>query len=113
MIEELKFLLIHVSLYYFNAFLISIDSRGYNPNKNTSQNNPISFNPITNLPLTNYKGQPKQIRKEINEYNNQNIEREKYNNFDNYQQLKTSQREQAPMEYNPYKRPYSIYQGHP
>ena len=46
---------------------------------------------------------------------NQNQLKELYKDMDKnrYQQLKGNQNEQNPVEYNPYKRPYSIYQGHP
>ena len=115
MIKGLKFLLTHVSLYLFNIFILYIDSRGYNPNRKIFENTPKSFNPITNQPLRDYQVQQTQIRKEqeINEFNNHNPEMEKYNKIDNFQQMKGNQREQTPMEYNPYKRPYSLYQGHP
>ena len=46
---------------------------------------------------------------------NQNQLKELYKDMDKdrYQQLKGNQNDQNPVEYNPYKRPYSIYQGHP
>ena len=46
---------------------------------------------------------------------NQNELKELYKDMDKgrYQQLKGNQNEPNPVEYNPYKRPYSIYQGHP
>ena len=48
---------------------------------------------------------------EIKDFNNQKQTME-YNN-DKYQQINRNQREPVPIEYNPYKQPYSIYQGHP
>ena len=91
------------------------DSRGYNPNKNSNKSTPLSFNPITNQPLSNYMPQ-EQINKMKREQElNQNQLKELYKDMDKdrYQQLKGNQNEQNPVEYNPYKRPYSIYQGHP
>ena len=75
----------------------------------------MSFNPITNQPLMDYKSQQNQMKKEkeIKDYNNQNKPIEAFNDMDRYQQMKVKQKEQNPVEYNPYKRPYSIYQGHP
>lgn len=75
----------------------------------------MSFNPITNQPLMDYKSQQNQMKKEkeIKDYNSQNKPMEPFNDMDRYQQMKVKQKEQNPIEYNPYKRPYSIYQGHP
>ncbi len=75
----------------------------------------MSFNPITNQPLMDYKSQQNQMKKEkeIKDYNSQNKPMEPFNDMDRYQQMKVKQKEQNPVEYNPYKRPYSIYQGHP
>ena len=73
----------------------------------------MMFNPITNQPLSDYKSQQEQMQKErekkINElYNLQ----EKNDKIENKDYIKTK-KEQIPMEYNPYKNPYSAYQGHP
>ena len=75
----------------------------------------MSFNPITNQPLMDYKSQQNLMKKEkeIKDYNSQNKPMEPFNDMDRYQQMKVKQKEQNPVEYNPYKRPYSIYQGHP
>lgn len=75
----------------------------------------MSFNPITNQPLMDYKSQQNQMKKEkeIKDYNNLSKPMEQFNDMDRYQQMKVKQKEQNPVEYNPYKRPYSIYQGHP
>jgi len=75
----------------------------------------MSFNPITNQPLMDYKSQQNQMKKEqeIKDYNNLSKPMEQFNDIDRYQQMKVKQKEQNPVEYNPYKRPYSIYQGHP
>ena len=75
----------------------------------------MSFNPITNQPLMDYKSQQDQMKKEqeIKDYNNQSKPMEPFNDMDRYQQMKVNQKEQNPVEYNAYKRPYSIYQGHP
>ena len=73
----------------------------------------MSFNPITNQPLMDYKSQQNKIEKpqEIKDFNNEKQKFE-YNN-DRFQQINRNQREPIPMGYNPYKQPYSIYQGHP
>ena len=116
MIEELKFLLIHVSKFIFiNLFIfifLILVSRGYNPNKNNSNNNQMIFNPITNQPLEDSKFKQEQMKKE-----REKEMRELYN-LENNAQMKNKEfinnkKEQIPMEYNPYKNPYSAYQGHP
>ena len=72
----------------------------------------MMFNPITNQPLSDYKSQQEQMQKErekkINEYNLQ----ERNDKIENKDYIK-NKKEQIPMEYNPYKNPYSAYQGHP
>ena len=74
----------------------------------------MSFNPITNQPLTDYKAQNMKKEYDIKDYNHQNQQMEQYNNQERLQQMKGNQREkQIPIEYNPYKQPYSVYQGHP
>ena len=93
-----------------------IVSRGYNPNKNMNNNNQMSFNPITNLPLIDYKAQQNQMKKDQqinNEFNKQKLQMVQLNDKDRFQQIKEMQKEQAPVEYNPYKQPYSVYQGRP
>ena len=73
----------------------------------------MMFNPITNQPLSDYKSQQEQMQKErekkINELYNLQERNDKIENKDfiNYK------KEQIPIEYNPYKDPYSAYQGHP
>ena len=71
------------------------------------------FNPITNKPLSDYKSQQEQMQKErekkINELYNLQERNDKIENKDYIKNKK----EQIPMEYNPYKNPYSAYQGHP
>jgi len=71
------------------------------------------FNPITNKPLSDYKSQQEQMQKErekkINELYNLQERNDKLENKDYIKNKK----EQIPMEYNPYKNPYSAYQGHP
>jgi hypothetical protein len=88
-------------------------SRGYNPNKNATNNNQMMFNPITNQPLSDYKSQQEQMQKErekkINELYNLQERNDKIENKDYIK----NKNEQIPMEYNPYKNPYSAYQGHP
>ena len=64
----------------------------------------MSFNPITNQPLTDYKAQNMKKEYDIKDYNNQNQQMEQYNNQERFQQMKGNQREkQIPIEYNPYK----------
>ena len=75
----------------------------------------MSFNPITNQPLINYKEENDKIRKgqELKDFNIQSQMIEQFNNQNEFQQKKGNQRNNIPIEYNPYKQPYSIYQGHP
>ena len=70
----------------------------------------MSFNPITNQPLLDYKNQ-NQMKKnqEINDLNIQNFQKEQVNN----NKFKQNKSGEIPVEYNPYKRPYAIYPGHP
>ena len=78
-----------------------------------NNNNQMMFNPITNQPLSDYKSQQEQMQKErekkINELYNLQERNDKLENKDYIKNKK----EQIPMEYNPYKNPYSAYQGHP
>ena len=71
------------------------------------------FNPITNQPLSDYKSQQEQMQKErekkINELYNLQERNDKIENKD----FINNKKEQIPIEYNPYKDPYSAYQGHP
>jgi len=126
MIEELKFHLIHVSnfIFYFYFFLFIV-SRQYNPNRiNSNINKQMMFNPITNQPLENYKEKQEQIQKErekeIKELYNLQQKNDKFdnnninNNNDNNGNINYKKEQQKiPVEYNPYKHPYSVYQGHP
>ena len=70
----------------------------------------MSFNPITNQPLVDYKIMQEKMQKEmedkIKNLNNQDIKGNNYNS-------KIKQNERVPVEYNPYKHPYSQYKGHP
>ena len=78
-----------------------------------NNNNQMMFNPITNQPLSDYKSQQEQMQKErekkINKLYNFQERNDKIENKDYIKNKK----EQIPMEYNPYKNPYSAYQGHP
>ena len=72
------------------------------------------FNPITNQPLEDSKFKQEQMKKEREKemkelYNLDNNARLKNNDYNN----NYNKKEQIPMEYNPYKNPYSAYQGHP
>ena len=72
------------------------------------------FNPITNQPLEDSKFKQEQMKKEREKemkqlYNLENNARLKNNDYNN----NYNKKEQIPMEYNPYKNPYSAYQGHP
>ena len=73
----------------------------------------MMFNPITNQPLSDYKSQQEQMQKErekkINELYNLQERNGKIENKD----FINNKKEQIPIEYNPYKDPYSAYQGHP
>ena len=73
----------------------------------------MMFNPITNQPLSDYKSQQEQMQKErekkINELYNLQERNDKIENKD----FINNKKEQIPIEYNPYKDPYSAYQGHP
>ena len=73
----------------------------------------MMFNPITNQPLSDYKSQQEQMQKErekkINELYNLQERNDKIENRD----FINNKKEQIPIEYNPYKDPYSAYQGHP
>ena len=72
------------------------------------------FNPITNQPLEDTKFKQEQMKKEREKemkelYNLENNARLKNNDYI----YNNNKKEQIPMEYNPYKNPYSAYQGHP
>ena len=73
----------------------------------------MMFNPITNQPLSDYKSQQEQMQKErekkINELYNLQERNDKIENKD----FINNKKAQIPIEYNPYKDPYSAYQGHP
>ena len=75
----------------------------------------MSFNPITNLPMKDYKAQMMQKEQEIKEnYMKQLQQNEQFNNMGMYQQMRNNQIDQkVPIEYNPYRQPNSIYQGRP
>ena len=74
----------------------------------------MMFNPITNQPMHDYKIKKEQIQKErekeLEELYNAQKRNDKFDNNNNYNYNK---KEQIPREYNPYKNPYSAYQGHP
>ena len=67
-----------------------------------------------NQPLEDSKFKQEQMKKEREKemkelYNLENNARLKNNDYNN----NYNKKEQIPMEYNPYKNPYSAYQGHP
>lgn len=71
----------------------------------------MSFNPITNHPLKDYNNQNFSQESNIQtppSINNQNIEQRPPS-----QNQINRNHQQVPLEYNPYKQPYSQYQGHP
>ena len=74
----------------------------------------MMFNPITNQPMDDYKikkeQNQKEREKELEELYNAQKRNDKFDNNNNYNYNK---KEQIPREYNPYKNPYSAYQGHP
>jgi hypothetical protein len=73
------------------------------------------FNPITNQPMDDYKIKKEQIQKErekeMQELYNAQLRKDKYDV--NIKNNNINKKEQIPREYNPYKNPYSAYQGHP
>ena len=76
-----------------------------------NNNDQMIFNPITNQPLNDYKSKQEQMLKEREkEFKELNYLREGNDKMNN---INCNQNEQIPMEYNPYKNPYSLYQGHP
>ena len=76
-----------------------------------NNNDQMIFNPITNQPLNDYKSKQEQMLKEREkEFKELNYLREGNDKMNN---INCNTNEQIPMEYNPYKNPYSLYQGHP
>ena len=75
----------------------------------------MMFNPITNQPMDDYKIKKEQIQKErekeMQELYNAQLRKDKYDV--NIKNNNINKKEQIPREYNPYKNPYSAYQGHP
>ena len=75
----------------------------------------MMFNPITNQPMDDYKIKKEQIQKErekeMQELYNAQLRKDKYDV--NIKNNNINKKEQIPREYNPYKNPYSLYQGHP
>ena len=71
------------------------------------------FNPITNKPMDDYKSKQEQMKKEReNELKELYNKQEKRDFIENKGYI-NNKKEQIPLEYNPYKNPYSIYKGHP
>jgi hypothetical protein len=79
-----------------------------------NNNNQMSFNPITNQPFNKDNKTPN-IKKEqeANEYNVPNKQIDQMNIQEKYQMKGNQKEQQIPVEYNPYKQPYSIYKGRP
>jgi hypothetical protein len=79
-----------------------------------NNNNQMSFNPITNQPFNKDNKTPN-IKKEqeANEYNVTNKQIDQMNIQEKYQMKGNQKEQQIPVEYNPYKQPYSIYKGRP
>ena len=76
-----------------------------------NNNDQMIFNPITNQPLNDYKSKQEQMLKEREkEFKELNYLREGNDKMNN---INFNKNEQIPMEYNPYKNPYSLYKGHP
>ena len=76
-----------------------------------NNNDQMIFNPITNQPLNDYKSKQEQMLKEREkEFKELNYLREGNDKMNN---INCNKNEQIPKEYNPYKNPYSLYQGHP
>ena len=76
-------------------------------------NNQMMFNPITNQPLIDYKAQQEQMKKEREKEIKELYNIEEMNAKNKNKNYISNKKEQIPMEYNPYKNPYSAYQGHP
>ena len=71
------------------------------------------FNPITNQPMDDYKSKQEQMKKEReNEFKELYNKQEKRDFIENKGYI-NNKKEEIPLEYNPYKYPYSIYKGHP
>jgi hypothetical protein len=79
-----------------------------------NNNNQMSFNPITSQPFNKDNKTPN-IKKEqeANEYNVPNKQIDQMNIQEKYQMKGNQKEQQIPVEYNPYKQPYSIYKGRP
>ena len=73
----------------------------------------MMFNPITNQPLIDYKAQQEQMKKEREKEIKELYNIEEMNAKNKNKNYISYKKEQIPMEYNPYKNPYSAYQGHP
>ena len=71
------------------------------------------FNPITNQPMDDYKSKQEQIQKEREKEFNEKYNLQERNNKIENKGYSGNKKEQIPIEYNPYKHPYSVYQGHP
>jgi len=78
-----------------------------------NNSNQMSFNPITNQPLNDNKTPNIKKEQETKEYNIPNKQMDQINIQNNYQMKGNPKGQQIPVEYNPYKQPYSIYQGRP
>ena len=71
------------------------------------------FNPITNQPMDDYKSKQEQMKKEReNEFKELYNKQERRDFIENKGYI-NNKKEEIPLEYNPYKNPYSIYKGHP
>jgi hypothetical protein len=79
-----------------------------------NNNNQMSFNPITNQPFNIDNKTPNiEKEKEANKYNIPNKQMDQMNTQERFQMKGSQKGQQIPVEYNPYKQPYSIYQGRP
>ena len=73
------------------------------------------FNPITNQPFRKDPNEKNNTNINYNEFNGKNIDFNRDNTNVNREQkfVQMQNQQKEPVEYNPYKNPYSQYQGRP
>ena len=71
------------------------------------------FNPITNQPMDDYKSKKEQLQKEKEKEFEEKYKKQEINYRTENTVYNNNEKEKIPIEYNPYKHPYSVYQGHP
>ena len=73
----------------------------------------MMFNPITNQPMDDYKLKKEQLQKEKEKEFDEKYKKQEINYRTENTVYNKKKKEKIPIEYNPYKHPYSVYQGHP